>query len=103
MQLDWGYDIARQFGIEVLPTRAGLVPFTLHPEPLAEVSCPVAVSCNGEAFREPMLVMHRGLSGPAMLQISSFWQPGDELSINLLPKAEPYDALSAQRDIRPQS
>lgn len=97
MQLDWGYDIARQFGIEVLSARAGLVPYMLHPEPLAGISCPVAVSCIGEAFREPMLVTHLGLSGPAMLQISSFWQPGDELFINLLPKAEPYDALSAQR------
>ncbi len=104
-----GYEIARQFGLEVLPTRAGLVPFTLHPElkdhlaPLAGVSCTVEVSCNGEAFREPMLVTHRGLSGPAMLQISSFWQPGDALSINLLPGARPRDALAAQRNARPQS
>lgn len=87
----FGYDIARQFGLPVLPTRAGLVPFTLHPElreqlaPLAGLSCPVDVHCNGEHFREPMLVTHRGLSGPSMLQISSFWHPGDPLSIDLLP------------------
>ena len=105
----FGYDIARQFGLDVLPTRAGLVPFTLHPElkdhlaPLAGVSCPVEVSCNGEAFREPMLVTHRGLSGPAMLQISSFWQPGDALSINLLPQQSPDEELRKWRWERPQS
>lgn len=100
-----GYDIAHQFGLKVLPTRAGLVPFTLHPElkehlaPLAGISCPVEVSCNGEAFREPMLVTHRGLSGPAMLQISSFWNPGDALSINLLPEATP--AMPLLNDAKP--
>lgn len=104
-----GYDIARQFGLEVLPTRAGLVPFTLHPDlkehlaSLAGVSCSVKVSCNGEMFHEPMLVTHRGLSGPAMLQISSFWHPGDTLSINLLPDAEPKADLAAQRNAKPQS
>ena len=105
----FGYDIARQFGLKVLPTRAGLVPFTLHPElkahlaPLAGVSCPVEVASNGEAFREPMLVTHRGLSGPAMLQISSFWQPGDALSINLLPQQSPHEELPKRRRERPQS
>ncbi|MDP4532857.1 NAD(P)/FAD-dependent oxidoreductase [Marinobacter salarius] len=104
-----GYDIARQFGLKVLPTRAGLVPFTLHPElkehlaPLSGISCPVEVSCNGEVFREPMLVTHRGLSGPAMLQISSFWTPGDALSINLLPEANPRESLVQRRSARPQS
>src|SRR5690554_5374645 len=88
----FGYEIARQFGLNVLPTRAGLVPFTLHPElkqqlaPLSGVSCPVEAHCNNQHFREPMLVTHRGLSGLAMLQISSFWLPGDPLTINLLPE-----------------
>ncbi len=105
----FGYDIARQFGLNILPTRAGLVPFTLHPDlkrqlaPLSGISCVVEVSCRGERFREPMLVTHRGLSGPAMLQISSFWQPGDRLSINLLPTCQPDIELTALRDERPQT
>lgn len=87
----WGYELAKEFGLEVFPTRAGLVPFTLHPElktqlaPLSGLSCDVSVSCNGQTFTEPMLITHRGLSGPAMLQISSYWQAGDELSLNWLP------------------
>lgn len=105
----FGYDIARQFGLEVLPTRAGLVPFTLHPElkqqlaPLSGISCPVDVSCNNEHFREPMLVTHRGLSGPAMLQISSFWEPGDALSVNLLPACRIREDLLSLRKEKPQS
>ncbi|KPP97942.1 NAD(P)/FAD-dependent oxidoreductase [Marinobacter sp. HL-58] len=105
----FGYDIARQFGLTVLPTRAGLVPFTLHPElkqqlaPLSGVSCPVDVHCNNEHFREPMLVTHRGLSGPAMLQISSFWHPGDSLSINMLPATNIGQDLYQLRKSRPQS
>lgn len=105
----FGYDMARQFGLTVLPTRAGLVPFTLHPElkeqlaPLSGISCPVDVSCRKEHFREPMLVTHRGLSGPSMLQISSFWQPGDPLAINLLPTCSARDDLLALRSQKPQS
>ncbi|MFL1483537.1 NAD(P)/FAD-dependent oxidoreductase [Marinobacter sp. LN3S78] len=103
----FGYDIARQFGLPVLPTRAGLVPFTLHPElreqlaPLAGLSCPVDVHCNGEHFREPMLVTHRGLSGPSMLQISSFWHPGDPLSIDLLPGRDVHGELKALKREQP--
>ena len=105
----FGYDIARQFGLEVLPTRAGLVPFTLHPElkqqlaPLSGVSCPVDAHCHNEHFREPMLVTHRGLSGPAMLQVSSYWQPGDEIHINLLPAQKLEQDLLALRRDKPQS
>lgn len=105
----FGYDVARQFGLTVLPTRAGLVPFTLQPElreqlaPLAGISCPVEVSCEGQHFREPMLVTHRGLSGPAMLQISSYWHPGDSLDINLLPACQIQDDLMALRRDKPQS
>ncbi len=105
----FGYEIARQFGLNVLPTRAGLVPFTLHRQlkdhlaPLAGISAPVEVHCNGESFREPMLVTHRGLSGPAMLQISSFWYPGDSLEINLVPGEAMRDTLYGRRRQRPQS
>ena len=103
----FGYDIARQFGLPILPTRAGLVPFTLPPElkqqlaPLAGISCPVDVHCNGEHFREPMLVTHRGLSGPAMLQISSFWHPGDYLAIDLLPGQDPVRELQELKQQQP--
>jgi predicted Rossmann fold flavoprotein len=105
----FGYEIARQFGLEVLPTRAGLVPFTLHPElkqqlaPLSGVSCPVDAHCNNQNFREPMLVTHRGLSGPAMLQISSFWRPGDTLAINLLPGRNVQEDLRNLRTSAPRT
>ena len=87
----FGYQLAKQFGHEVLPTRAGLVPLTLtgkHAErlhDLAGVSLPVEARCNGAAFRNFMLFTHRGISGPAILQISSYWQPGDDLRLDLLP------------------
>ncbi|WP_367607636.1 NAD(P)/FAD-dependent oxidoreductase [Legionella sp. W05-934-2] len=87
----FGYQVAEQFGIPVHPTRAGLVPFTLQPHDkeifadLAGISLDCIVSCRGQSFREQMLFTHRGLSGPAMLQISSYWQPGDNLTITLLP------------------
>lgn len=105
----FGYELAKQFGLKVLPTRAGLVPFTLQPElkqqlaPLSGISCPVDAHCHNEHFREPMLVTHRGLSGPAMLQVSSYWQPGDEVHINLLPGQRIQEDLLALRKEKPQS
>jgi predicted Rossmann fold flavoprotein len=90
----FGYELARQFGHRVLPTRAGLVPLTLsgtHQERLQDLSgvaLPVETLCKGTRFGADMLITHRGLSGPAILQISSYWQPGDELCINLMPTAD---------------
>jgi predicted Rossmann fold flavoprotein len=87
----FGYALAKQFGHEVLPTRAGLVPLTLtgkHAErlhDLAGVSLPVEARCNDASFRNFMLVTHRGISGPSILQISNYWQPGDDLRLDLLP------------------
>jgi len=87
----FGLQLAEQFGLKVLPPRAGLVPFTFTGKEkdaftaLAGISLAVSVSCRGKSFREAMLFTHRGLSGPAMLQISSYWQPGDSLCVNLLP------------------
>ncbi|MFI9651703.1 aminoacetone oxidase family FAD-binding enzyme [Guyparkeria halopsychrophila] len=104
----FGYEVARQFGLEVLPTRAGLVPFTLHPDlkerlaPLAGMSIAVAATASGMRFEEPLLFTHRGLSGPAMLQISSFWQPGEPLVIDLLPGRDAAMDLAARRAARPQ-
>lgn len=104
----FGYKIAEQFGLKVLPTRAGLVPFTLH-KPLLEqlqvlsgVSVPSVITAeDGTVFRENLLFTHRGLSGPAVLQISSFWQPGEFVTINLLPDADPDAFLNEQRSAHP--
>src|SRR5690606_1052943 len=92
----FGYQIARQFGHSVLPTRAGLVPFTLTDPQLKQLCTELSgtsvedcrVSCNGQSFVENILFTHRGLSGPAILQISSYWQPGDRVEIDLLPHLE---------------
>ncbi len=103
-----GYQLAAQFGINVLPTRAGLVPFTLHPEEkarlsvLSGVSIPCQVSCNGQSFSEDMLFTHRGLSGPALLQISSYWQPGDPLFIDLDPYNQWSHNLPQQKRLMPR-
>jgi predicted Rossmann fold flavoprotein len=94
----FGYQLAQQFGHAVLPTRAGLVPLTLsgkHAErlhDLAGVALSVEARCNGASFRNFMLVTHRGISGPAILQISNYWQPGDDLRLDLLPATD-VDAL----------
>ena len=100
----FGYKLAEQFGLTVLPTRAGLVPFTLH-KPLLEqlqvlsgVSVPSTITAeDGTVFRENLLFTHRGLSGPAVLQISSYWQAGEFVSINLLPDCSLDDFLNQQR------
>ncbi|MCQ4306901.1 NAD(P)/FAD-dependent oxidoreductase [Pseudomonas stutzeri] len=107
----FGYQIARQFGHSVLPTRAGLVPFTIT-EPQLKGICEALsgtsvedclVSCNGQSFKENILFTHRGLSGPAILQISSYWQPGDVIEINLLPHLNLVDWLAEQRRERPNT
>ena len=88
---DMGYDIARQFSLQLTERRAGLVPFMFSDnfkaicERLAGLSAEVEVSCNGQEFSESLLFTHRGISGPAILQISSYWHPGDSISLNLLP------------------
>ncbi|MEF8762707.1 NAD(P)/FAD-dependent oxidoreductase [Stenotrophomonas sp. A3_2] len=103
----FGYEIARQFGHEVLPTHAGLVPLTLsgkHQERLADLSgvaLPVEARCNGKSFQNFMLLTHRGVSGPAILQISSFWQPGDALELDLLPGQDAGEWLRQMKRERP--
>jgi predicted Rossmann fold flavoprotein len=103
----FGYAVARQFGLAVLPTRAGLVPLTLTGKPseqlhdLSGVALPVEATANGTSFRNAMLITHRGVSGPAILQISSYWQPGDALLIDLLPGEDAYELLRAQAAARP--
>jgi len=86
-----GYDLARQFGLKIKETRPALVPLVLNPQDrehysdLAGVSAPVAVSCDGTTFHEKTLFTHRGLSGPAILQISSYWKPSSPIRIDLAP------------------
>lgn len=104
----FGYQLATQFGINVLPTRAALVPFTLH-KPLLEqlqtlsgVSVPTVVTAeNGVTFRENILFTHRGLSGPAILQISSYWQAGEFVTINLLPDRNLTQLINDERTAHP--
>jgi predicted Rossmann fold flavoprotein len=88
----FGYDLARRFGHDVLPLRAGLVPLTLsgkhqeHYADLAGVALHVSARCGKARFDNAMLITHRGLSGPAILQISNYWQAGQELLLDLLPE-----------------
>jgi predicted Rossmann fold flavoprotein len=87
----FGYRIAEQFGINIMPLRPALVPLIFAPEQLASfselpgIALDVRVNCNGMEFQENLLITHRGLSGPAILQISSYWKPGLSIHINLLP------------------
>jgi predicted Rossmann fold flavoprotein len=104
-----GYKIAEQFGLNVLPTCAALVPFTLHEhdkqrfDGLSGISVDCLVSSeNGISFRENILFTHRGLSGPAILQISSYWQAGQYVSINLLPDNPVPEQITNWRTENPQ-
>ncbi len=104
-----GYKIAEQFGLSVLPTMAALVPFTLHQhdkerfEGLSGISIPCEVSSeDGTVFKENILFTHRGLSGPAILQISSFWRAGQAVIINLLPEIDLRQQLADWRETQAQ-
>ncbi len=99
----FGYQIAEQFAINIKSTRAGLVPFTLQPEdkekftPLSGIAVPAIVSTGAQQFKENILFTHRGLSGPAILQISNYWLPGESISINFLPDVDVPLLLSNKR------
>ncbi len=100
-----GYQIAEHFGHALVPTRAGLVPLTFTPDLLAQTEAlsglsvdPVEVkAASGAVFREALLFTHRGLSGPAILQISSYWNHGERVEVNLLPDVDLLAALKAAR------
>ena len=104
----FGYDIARQFGLRIVPTRAALVPFTLHKKQLEQQrdlpgsALAVAASCGAGSFHEQMLFTHRGLSGPAVLQVSSHWREGLPVEFDLAPGKSLVDWLQAQRAERPE-
>ncbi|SJM91181.1 NAD(P)/FAD-dependent oxidoreductase [Crenothrix polyspora] len=99
----FGYKIAEQFGINVLPTRAGLVPFTLQPDdkdtfsPLSGIAIACVVSNTRQSFRENILFTHRGLSGPAILQLSSYWHAGEAITVDLLPDENVAQTLKTKR------
>jgi predicted Rossmann fold flavoprotein len=98
----FGYEIARQFGLKIVEPRPALVPFTFSDEDrnnycdLTGLSAEVIASVDGTRFREKMLITHRGLSGPAILQISSYWKPGTAISIDLAPEMEITKTLREQ-------
>jgi predicted Rossmann fold flavoprotein len=102
-----GYKIAEQFGHHIWPTSAGLVPFTLQPQDktvlseLSGIAVHSTVSNQRNRFSENTLFTHRGLSGPAMLQISSYWQAGEPIDINLLPDVDINRALKARQSVQP--
>ena len=98
---DLGYRLAKQFGLNLLRTDPALVPFTLPGDSgwatLSGIAVDVSISCNGMEFREALLFTHAGLSGPAVLQISTYWHPGEHIVIDLLPG---QDALQLFKDAR---
>ena len=104
---DQGYQLAEQFGIKLVPRRAGLVPFMLTGElkdfcvALAGVSMPVTAHCGSQVFAEDMLFTHRGLSGPVILQISSYWFPGDTLTLDVCPALDLSDWLVTRKRQKP--
>ncbi len=104
-----GYQLARQFGLEVLDTRAGLVPFTFSgpakelTSSLAGVSLPASVATDAAQFSEGLLFTHRGLSGPAALQVSSYWDIGEPLTIDLAPGTDIEQFLLERKAEQPRS
>ncbi len=102
----YGYDLARQFGLGIIETRPALVPLTFETgllqrlAPLAGISLDVAVRCGKARFEEAMLFTHRGLSGPAILQISSHWREGDALEIDMAPRRDVFAVLKSAKGER---
>ncbi|SFV87648.1 NAD(FAD)-utilizing dehydrogenases [hydrothermal vent metagenome] len=102
---DFGLQIAKKFGHKSINFKPALVPFTFHQadieryfKDLSGLSIDAIVACNNQSFREGVLITHRGISGPAVLQISSYWQKGDEITINLLPDLEASNWLLAMQN-----
>lgn len=104
----FGYQIARQFGLNIIPTRAALVPLTFDPDlraqmgQLSGISVDAVVQCNKKQFREGLLFTHRGLSGPSILQISSYCDEGDGIVVNLNPEEDAFDVLKSAKAETPK-
>ena len=105
----FSYDLARQFGLRIVETRPGLVPLKLAAfagaaaASLAGVAVEAMAACRGLAFRENILFTHRGLSGPAILQISSYWRPGEAITLDLMPGRDAVDFLRERKRARPKT
>lgn len=105
---DFSYKIARQFGLKIVEPKPALVPLTLDQKTLAKtqalagVSADVIVSCGKVKFREAMLFTHLGLSGPAILQISSYWKHGDNITINFIPDVDIFATLQEEKKVKPK-
>ncbi|AIW15444.1 NAD(P)/FAD-dependent oxidoreductase [Vibrio tubiashii] len=104
----FGYKVAEQFNLSVVPTSAGLVPFTLHKEDkeafaeLSGIAIPAEITAqDGTVFKEALLFTHRGLSGPSVLQISSFWKAGQKVTINLVPEVDVNELLQRSLEKHP--
>jgi len=105
----WGYDVARQFGLRLTETRPALVPLTFEHgllerlRPLAGVAVdPAIVGCGKKRFEEAILFTHRGVSGPAILQISSYWREGEEIVVDMAPGEDLFEALKAAKAAHPK-
>jgi len=104
-----GYDIAQQFGLNITPRQAGLVPFMFSDDMkpvcarLSGLALEVTASCNKQSFTENMLFTHRGVSGPVILQISNYWQPGDTINIDLLPNMDAAHWLIESKQQHPKN
>jgi len=104
----FGYDVARQFGLKIIQTTPALVPFTLDEKMLKEtinlagVSVDAIVACGKISFREAILFTHRGISGPAILQISSYWKHGEKITINLAPEIDVFLKIQEEKKSKPK-
>lgn len=105
----FGYQLAEQFGLPIVETRPGLVPFTFDPDwkeahaDLPGVAVDAVVCTEGVSFREALLFTHRGLSGPAILQASSYWNEGHHVDVNLAPDDDLYTRMLEARDAKPKT
>jgi predicted Rossmann fold flavoprotein len=103
----FGFKVAEQFGHHIFPTSAGLVPFTLQPQdkdrlsPLSGIAVDCQISNDRISFRENLLFTHRGLSGPVVLQVSSYWKAGEEIVIRLLPELDAADMITRRQQQQP--
>jgi predicted Rossmann fold flavoprotein len=99
----FAHETARRFGLRITQTRPALVPLTAKVPELAGVSLPVVARCGKAVFAEAMLFTHRGLSGPAILQVSSYWKPGQEIAVDLLPGLDAAKVVKERRHARPKA
>ena len=105
----YAYEVAKTFGMQITDINPGLVPLRFRGEheafcrELSGLSIPCTVSCNNVTFKENILFTHRGMSGPAILQISSYWQQGQKIKVNLMPDVDVIDFLLGEQSNRPKS